>query len=102
MRRFHSKLSTIRLLMLSAALAVAAFVTSSAQNTIQAASITDIEVLTVMGSTWRFTNCVAIGAPATAVPLLSSATYDDSTWAQGTGLFGIETTPAEYAPYTFT
>src|SRR5207249_136288 len=66
----------------------------------------DISVLTVMGTTWHFTNCTAIGPPVDAVPILSDPTYDDSAWAQGTGLFGIEPpapagNPDEYLPYHF-
>lgn len=56
----------------------------------------DIQILGITNSLWRFTNCTVIGSPSAAIPTISSPGYNDSTWAQGRGLFGVETTPAEY------
>jgi hypothetical protein len=72
----------------------AALMGFAACQTISAAP--DIQILGVTNTLWRFTNCAAIGSPSAAIPTISSPGYNDSTWAQGRGLFGFETTPAEY------
>jgi hypothetical protein len=49
-----------------------------------------------IGTTWRYDNSGGTNFGTTWYQV----GYNDSAWPQGTGLFGFETTPAEY-PFTF-
>jgi len=63
-------------------------------------SVTNISTLILplltITNTWKYNNSGGTNLGTTWIP----ASYDDSAWSSGTGLFGYETTPSEY-PFPF-
>jgi len=55
-----------------------------------------VNLLSIMGSSWKWNNDGTDQGTAWQVPA-----FPDNTWSNGFGLFGFETTPSEYLPYTF-
>ncbi len=53
-------------------------------------------LLTISGSTWKYDNSGTDYTTTWRAP-----GFNDSSWPSGRGLFGFETTPNEYLPYTF-
>ncbi len=63
-------------------------------------TVTNVSTLTVplltITNSWKYNNSGGTNLSTTWIP----ASYNDSAWSSGTGLFGYETTPSEY-PYPF-
>ena len=57
---------------------------------------TVVNLLTIQGTSWKWDNSGVDQGTA-----WQGTGFSDATWSNGFGLFGFETTPAEYAPYTF-
>jgi len=58
------------------------------------------EPMLSLDGNWRFHPGDSPSAPGSHQPLWAAPAFDDSAWPSGVGLFGHETTPAEY-PYAF-
>ncbi|HMC28454.1 MAG TPA: lamin tail domain-containing protein, partial [Verrucomicrobiae bacterium] len=57
---------------------------------------TVVNLLSIMGSSWKWDNSGVDQGTAWQAP-----GFNDTTWSNGFGLFGFETMPSEYLPYTF-
>src|SRR5207244_3250329 len=72
--------------------------TPGAPNAGGTTSVTALTINLITPSTsWRWDNSGGTNLPAT----WNTNTFVDSAWSTGLPLFGTESTPSEYLPYTF-